>query len=86
MRDILSLAALLALFGSCLAIMGDNGLVTYTGRSREPNTLVFGNDMVLEQAMQATMTFAKDILKGTWRPMKNDPSTEKREVGFGRSC
>jgi hypothetical protein len=43
--------------------------------------MVFGNDMVTEQALQATMNFAKDVLKGTWRPSKNDPPTPKQEVG-----
>jgi hypothetical protein len=30
---------------------------------------------------QATLNFAKDVLKGTWKPVRNDPPTEKQEVG-----
>lgn len=71
---------LLALLGPALAGMGDNGLTTYTGRKREPNTLVFGNDMVTEQALQATLNIMKDVMKGSWKPTRNDPATEKTEV------
>lgn len=83
MRALLALAALLALLGPALiveATLGDNGLTTYTGRTREPNTLVFGNEMVSEQAWEGTLSLTKDILKGTWKPLKNDPPTEKKEV------
>jgi hypothetical protein len=76
----LALAVLLVLLGPAAATFGDNGLGTYTGRKRSPNTMVFGNDMVTEQALQATLNFAKDVLKGNWRPVKNDPPTPKREV------
>jgi hypothetical protein len=78
---LLALAVLLMLLGPAAATFGDNGLTTYTGRKRSPNTMVFGNDMVTEQALQATLNFAKDVLKGTWRPSKNDPPTPKQEVG-----
>jgi len=77
------LIVLLALLGPALAGMagmGDNGLTTYTGRKREPNTLVFGNDMVSEQALQATLNIMKDVMKGSWKPTRNDPATEKAEV------
>lgn len=30
--------------------------------------------------LQATLNFAKDVLKGTWKPVRNDPPSEKREV------
>jgi len=83
MRALLALAALLALLGPALmakATLGDNGLTTYTGRKREPNTMVFGNDMVSEQAWEGTLSLTKDFLKGTWKPLKNDPPTEKKEV------
>ena len=76
----LALAVLLVLLGPAAATFGDNGLGTYTGRKRSPNTMVFGNDMVTEQALQATLNFAKDVLKGNWRPVKNDPPTPKQEV------
>lgn len=55
MRALLALAVLAALLGPLVpveATFGDNGLTTFTGRAREPNTLVFGNDMVTEQATQ----------------------------------
>lgn len=86
MRALLLLAALLALLGAAHATYGDNGLTTYTGRKREPNTLVFGNDMVSQQATQATLSMAKDLLKGNWRPVRNDPPTEKRKVGRSADC
>ena len=76
----LHVLVLLALCAPALATLGDNGLTTYTGRKRAPHTLVFGNDMVTEQALQATLSLAKDLLKGAWRPMRNDPPTEKTEV------
>jgi hypothetical protein len=82
MRALLLLAALLVLLGAADATYGDNGLTTYTGRKREPNTLVFGNDMVSQQATQATLSMAKDLLKGNWRPVRNDPPTPKREVSY----
>ena len=45
MRAVLCTVALLALAGQAFGILplGDNGMTTYTGRKREPNTLVFGN-------------------------------------------
>jgi hypothetical protein len=70
MQALLALAALLALLGPGLlvgATFGDNGLTTYTGRKREPNTLVFGNDMVTEQALQvstATMQPNSTLTRG----------------------
>ena len=80
MRAVLVLVAALSLLGLASAGLGDNGLTTYTGRTREPNTLVFGQDMVSEQALQATLSYAKDVFKGVWRPAKNDPATPKQEV------
>lgn len=59
MRALLALAVLVALIGHLVpveATFGDNGLTTFTGRAREPNTLVFGNDMVTEQATQVLPT------------------------------
>lgn len=55
MRALLALAVLVALLGPLVpveATFGDNGLTTFTGRAREPDTLVFGTEMVTEQATQ----------------------------------
>jgi hypothetical protein len=87
MRLALCLAVLLALTGSALATLGDNGLTTYDGRKRAPNTLVFGNQMVIDQAVESTLRFTGDVLKGTWKPVPNDAATEKQEVRPGpRAC
>jgi hypothetical protein len=81
MRASLVAVALLALAVSpALATLGDNGMTTYTGRKREANTLVFGNEYLVNQAMAATMEFTRDVLKGTWKPTRNQPATEKQEV------
>lgn len=80
MRAILLWVLLTLLAAPVLATLGDNGMATYTGRMREPNTLVFGNEMVVDQAMKSTLQFASDVLKGTWKPVPNDPATEKKEV------
>ena len=82
MRAVLALLALALLAGPAVATFGDNGLTTYTGRKRENNTLVFGNDMVIQQAVQAHLSFFKDIMKGTFSPSRNDPAIAKHEVSF----
>lgn len=56
-------------------------MTTYTGRKREPNTLVFGNQMVVDQGVNAMLDLTKQMLTGTWKPTANDPATEKKEVG-----
>ena len=81
MRALFCLAALLALAGSAFATMGDNGMTTYTGRKREPNTVVFGNQLVIDLMATSTVGFAADLLKGTFKPVPNAPATEKKEVG-----
>lgn len=82
MRAVLCTVALLALAGQAFGILplGDNGMTTYTGRKREPNTLVFGNQMVVDQGMQAVFDLTKQVLTGTWKATPNDPATEKKEV------
>lgn len=84
MRSALFAVALLALTASALASLplGDNGMTTYTGRKREANTLVFGNQMVVDQGMNAVMELTKQMLTGTWKPTRNDPATEKKDVGI----
>ena len=82
MRASLFAVALLALAGSALASLplGDNGMTTYTGRKREANTLVFGNQMVVDQGVNAMLELTKQMLTGTWKATANDPATEKKEV------
>jgi len=55
-------------------------MTTYTGRKREPNTLVFGNQMVVDQGVNAMLELTKQMLTGTWKPVPNDPATQKKEV------
>lgn len=55
-------------------------MTTYTGRKREPNTLVFGNQMVVDQGVNAMLELTKQMLTGTWKPVANDPATEKKGV------
>lgn len=89
MRSALIAVALLALTASALASLplGDNGMTTYTGRKREANTLVFGNQMVVDQGMNAVMELTKQMLTGTWKPTRNDPATPKTDVSiFGVSA
>lgn len=82
MKAVLSAAVLLALAGPVFSILplGDNGMTTYTGRKREPNTLVFGNQMVVDQGVNAMLELTKQMLSHTWKPTPNDPATEKTEV------
>lgn len=74
-----ALAALL-LAGPAFATLGDNGMTTYNGRTREKDVLVFGNQLVIDQAFGATMDLTQQLLTGTYKPHKNDPPTEKKEV------
>lgn len=55
-------------------------MTTYTGRKREPNTLVFGNQMVVDQGVNAMLELTKQFLKGTVKAVPNDPATPKTEV------
>lgn len=80
MRSLLFLAALLALAAPAFASLGDNGMETYSGRKRAPNTVVFGNQMVIDLAVQSSVGFAAELLKGTFKPTPNQPATEKKEV------
>jgi hypothetical protein len=73
-------AGLLLAMPAALASLGDNGMTTYTGRTMQPNTLVFGNGLILERATGATLDMMQKLLTGTWRPTRNDPPTEKRKV------
>jgi hypothetical protein len=84
MRAALVAVALLALTASTLASLplGDNGMTTYTGRKREPNTLVFGNQMVVDQGVNAMLELTKQFLKGTVKAVPNDPATPKTEVSY----
>lgn len=82
-RGALLAVALLALSASSALAslpLGDNGMTTYTGRKREPNTLVFGNQMVVDQGMNAVIELTKQMLTGTVKPVPNDPATKKEEV------
>jgi hypothetical protein len=80
MRALFCLAALLALAGPAWATLGDNGMTTYNGRKREENTVVFGNQLVVDLMATTTVRFAADLLKGTFKPTPNAPATEKKEV------
>lgn len=80
MRSLLFLAALLALAAPAFASLGDNGMETYSGRKRAPNTVVFGNQLVIDLAVQSSVGFAAELLKGTFKPTPNQPATEKKEV------
>lgn len=88
MRAALVAVALLALTASALASLplGDNGMTTYTGRKREPNTMVFGNQMVVDQGVNAMLELTKQVLTGTVKAVPNDPATEKTEVSFCCRC
>jgi hypothetical protein len=72
-------AALLAV-SPALAVLGDNGMTTYDGRPMAPNTLVFGRGMALDKAVDSALTLTRDVLTGTFQPMRNEPATEKQEV------
>jgi hypothetical protein len=61
-------------------------MTTYTGRKREANTLVFGNQMVVDQGVNAMLELTKQMLTGTWKAVPNDPATEKKEVGAPAAC
>lgn len=76
-----ALAALL-LAGPALASLGDNGMTTYNGRTRDEDVLVFGNQLVIDQAFGATMDLTQQMLTGTYKPSKNDPPTDKKEVSM----
>lgn len=80
MRALLLAVALLALAGPVFGSLGDNGMATYTGRKREPNTLVFGNQMVIDQGVNAMLELTKAMFTGTMKATPNDPATEKKEV------
>lgn len=54
---------------------------TYNGRKREPNTVVFGNQLVVDLAASSTLGFAAELMKGTFKPVPNAPATEPTEVG-----
>lgn len=78
---ILSVAAVLLLaLPAAMATLGDNGMTTYTGRVRAPNTLVFGNQLIVDRATDATLDMMQKLLTGTWKPTRNDPPTPKRKV------
>jgi hypothetical protein len=68
------------LVGSAFATLGDNGMTTYNGRTRQNDTLVFGNQLIIDNAMAATFNIAEQMLTGTYTAHKNDPATEKEVV------
>lgn len=80
MRLLVCLAVLLALTGPALASKGDNGMTTYDGRKRAPNTVVFGNQLIMDLTWESTLGFLADLAKGTYKPVANAPATEKKEV------
>lgn len=86
MRLLPCLAVLLALTGSALASKGDNGMTTYDGRKRAPNTVVFGNQLIMDLAWESTLGFVADLAKGTFKPVPNAPATEKKEVSCSTSA
>lgn len=53
---------------------------TYNGRKREPNTVVFGNQLVVDLAASASLGFAAELMKETFKPVPNAPATEPKEV------
>eukprot|EP00775_Hariotina_reticulata_P003867 gene3867-4122_t len=82
---ILGVAAVLLLaLPAAMATLGDNGMTTYTGRVRAPNTLVFGNQLIVDRATEATLDMMQKVLTGTWKPTRNDPPTPKRKIDL--SC
>lgn len=78
----LCLAALLALTVPAFATLGDNGMKTYNGRSRAPNTVVFGNQQIVDLAASASIGFAADLAKGTFKPTPNQPATKPEPVSL----
>ncbi|KAF6259716.1 hypothetical protein COO60DRAFT_1511685 [Scenedesmus sp. NREL 46B-D3] len=68
------------LVGTAFATLGDNGMTTYTGRTRQSDTLVFGNQLVIDNAMAATFDLTEQMLTGTYTAHRNDPATEKKVV------
>lgn len=80
MRLLPCLAVLLALTGPAFASKGDNGMTTYDGRKRAPNTVVFGNQLVVDLTWESALGFVADLAKGTFKPVPNAPHTEKNEV------
>lgn len=80
MKAVLFTVAALLLASPAFATLGDNGMTTYTGRTRAPETLVFGNQLVIDQAVGATLDLTKQMLTGTYRPTQNEAATEKKEV------
>jgi hypothetical protein len=72
------------LVGSAFATLGDNGMTTYNGRTRQNDTLVFGNQLIIDNAMAATFDIAEQMLTGTYQAYKNDPATEKEVVSLIR--
>lgn len=86
MKALLFAAAALLLVGPALATLGDNGMTTYTGRKRANNTLIFGNELVINQAVDYAAKLAAQGLTGTWQPFKNDAAVEKKEVRPLRAC
>jgi hypothetical protein len=77
---LLCLAALLALTVPAFATLGDNGMKTYDGRSRQPNTVVFGNQQIVDLAASSSLGFVAELAKGTFKPVPNQPATEPTEV------
>lgn len=82
MKAALFTVAACLLVGSAFATLGDNGMTTYNGRSRQNNTLVFGNQLIIDQAANAMFDFTQKFLTGTVKIYQNDPPTEKKEVCF----
>ncbi|KAF8065440.1 F-box protein [Scenedesmus sp. PABB004] len=80
MKGALCALAALLLAGPALATLGDNGMTTYNGRTYQPNTLTFGNQLVVDNAMKATLDLTEAMLTGTYKAVPNDPGTEKKVV------
>ena len=81
MRAVLFTVAAVLLVSPAFATLGDNGMTTYNGRTREPDTLVFGNQLLIDSAVTATLDLSQQVLTGTYQPVPNEPPTEKQEVG-----
>jgi hypothetical protein len=80
MRLALAGLACALLVAGAAATLGDNGMTTYDGRTRANNTLVFGNQLVIDNAVRAGLEFTQAVLTGTYKPERNDPPTEKKKV------
>jgi hypothetical protein len=86
MKSLVLFLACALVVRSAFASLGDNGMVTYSGRGRQPNTLVFGNQLLIDNVVQATLDTAGQMLLGTWRPTPNEPATDPAEVSCLARC